>query len=87
MNLKLGWNKYLFVFWLLIENNVYLCFNEKKLIMRTFTNLNIEKIETVFSMTGFNYDITTSSNEDGTENVEFDSDKDAEKFETLYNEL
>ena len=55
--------------------------------MTTLRNLNIEKIETVFSMTGFNYDITTSSNEDGTENVEFDSDKDAEKFETLYNEL
>ena len=55
--------------------------------MKTIQNLNSEKIEVVLSMTGFNYDFRFTSNEDGSENIEFDSKLDAEKFEMLYNEL
>jgi len=54
--------------------------------MKTLSNLNSEKIEKVLSITGFNYDMVFSSNEDGTENIIFDCTKDAEKFEKLYNE-
>lgn len=55
--------------------------------MKALQNLNSEKIEKVLSMTAFNYDLNFSSNEDGSENICFDSEKDADKFEALYNEL
>jgi hypothetical protein len=41
----------------------------------------------VFSMTGFNYGIHESQDNDGTTTVTFDCIKDAEKFVRLYNEF
>lgn len=55
--------------------------------MKTFKNIEIAKSDAVFNMTGFNYDIATIDNGDGTEDITFDCQKDAEKFEMLYNEL
>ena len=52
--------------------------------MKTYTNLNSEKIDEVLSMTGFNWGMTFSTNEDSTENITFDCPLDAEKFNKLY---
>ena len=38
-------------------------------------------------MTGFNYGINTTNNDDGTENLHFDCTEDAEKFEILLKEM
>ena len=54
---------------------------------QTYLNLETEKVNEVFSMTGFNYDIHIDDNQDGTSVVSFDSKLDAEKFESLYIEL
>jgi hypothetical protein len=55
--------------------------------METFNNIKTEISDIVFSWTGFNYDIHTVDNGDGTENITFDCRKDAQKFSKLYNEV
>ena len=55
--------------------------------MKTLTNLNTEKINRVLELTGFNYEIRAEQNEDGTENLTFDSTNDAHRFNRLYRTL
>ena len=55
--------------------------------MKTLTNLNSQIVNLVFNMTNFNYETFYKCNGDGTENVQFDSIEDCNKFESLYNEL
>lgn len=55
--------------------------------MYTLNNL-IESIsDKVFSMTGFNYDISEDIHNDGTVSITFDCDADADKFERIYNSI
>lgn len=55
--------------------------------MTNFKNINTETLDQIFSMTGFNYESQISQNEDGTENINFDSKLDAEKFSKLHKKL
>lgn len=55
--------------------------------MTTLKNIDTAKAETVFSMTGFNYDIAEVIDNDGTSEIMFDCEKDAAKFEMLYSEI
>ncbi len=54
---------------------------------RALFNVQIVKSEIVFSMTGFNYEIATAENGDGTEDIYFDSALDCDKFKMLLSEL
>ena len=53
--------------------------------MTTFKNIPTYKSDNVFEMTGFNFDISTRDNNDGTEDITFDCPKDAAKFKSLLN--
>lgn len=55
--------------------------------MTTLRNIKIEKSDLIFSVTGFNYGISIEDNNDGTENIEFDSKLDADKFQSLLDQL
>lgn len=55
--------------------------------MKTLENIDSDKAARVFGMTGFNFDIREEDNGDGTINLIFDSILDAEKFESIYNNL
>lgn len=55
--------------------------------MKTLKNIRTELADQVFEMTGFDYDIRETENNDGTCNIEFDSPADAEKFKTLLKEF
>jgi hypothetical protein len=55
--------------------------------MKTYTNLDSQKVEKVYLMTGFNYESATAENNDGTLDIYFDSQIDSQKFIMLYNEL
>ena len=55
--------------------------------MYNLNNLIETATDKVFNMTGFNYDIAESFNQDGTINWIFDCDVDLAKFKTLYKEV
>ena len=55
--------------------------------MYTLNNLIEANSDKVFSMTGFNYDITEAYNEDGSVNLIFDCESDMKKFKAIYSEL
>ena len=55
--------------------------------MTNFKNIKTETLDEIFSMTSFNYESQISKNKDGTENINFDSKLDGEKFGKLYKEL
>lgn len=55
--------------------------------MKTLTNIPTTKANIVFESTGFNYDIKVEENNDGTENIIFDSMTDANKFEMILKSL
>ena len=52
--------------------------------METLDNLIAKLVDYIFSITGFNYDITENENENGTICLEFDCESDLNKFFKLY---